>query len=328
MSTLNSPSQSAALLIEVFTEELPPKSLRCLGASFSEGIFGALKAAGLTTESSKITDFATPRRLAVEITNVLSQANDYPVREKLLPTSIAFDADGKATPPLLKKLSALGYADVDLTTLEKAGEGKNEALFLNVIAKGAALEQTAQTALNQTLSKLPIAKMMHYQVLQKNGQLADVQFARPAHRIIALHGNAILNISSLGIDASNQTEGHRFLAPGVITITHADQYANALEKQANILASFDKRRSHIETQLLKAAGTDLVLMPESLLDEVTALVEWPAIYECHFDEEFLEVPQECLILTMQTNQKYFALITSIKSCHCEGEFFPTEAIYS
>ncbi|WP_071466962.1 glycine--tRNA ligase subunit beta [Polynucleobacter asymbioticus] len=307
MSTPNSLSQSATLLIEVFTEELPPKSLRRLGTSFSEGIFGALKAAGLTTESSKVTSFATPRRLAVQITDVLSQANDYPVREKLLPTSIAFDADGKATPPLLKKLSALGYADLDLSTLEKAGEGKNEALFLNVIAKGAALEQTAQTALNQTLSKLPIAKMMHYQVLQKNGQLADVQFARPAHRIIALHGDTILNMSSLGIDASNQTEGHRFLAPGVITITDADQYENTLEKQANVLASFDKRRTQIETQLLKAAGADLVLMPESLLDEVTALVEWPAIYECHFDEEFLEVPQECLILTMQTNQKYFAL---------------------
>ena len=307
MSTPNSLSQSASLLIEVFTEELPPKSLRRLGISFSEGIFDALKSAGLTTESSQITSFATPRRLAVQISDVLSQAADYPVREKLLPTSIAFDADGKATAPLLKKLSVLGYADVDLSTLEKAGEGKNEALFLNVIAKGAALEQTAQTALNQTLSKLPIAKMMHYQVLQKNGQLADVQFARPAHRIIALHGDSILNISSLGIDAGNQTEGHRFLAPGTITIADAAQYENALEKQAKVLASFDKRRTQIEGQLLKAAGADLVLMPESLLDEVTALVEWPAIYECHFDEEFLEVPQECLILTMQTNQKYFAL---------------------
>jgi glycyl-tRNA synthetase beta chain len=229
------------------------------------------------------------------------------VREKLLPTSIAFDADGKPTAPLQKKLASLGYADIDLSTLEKAGEGKNEALYLNVIAKGAALEQTAQQALEQTLGKLPIAKMMHYQVLQKNGELADVEFARPAHRIIALHGKQTLHISALGIDAENQTEGHRFLAPGVITIASADQYESDLTTKAKVLPSFSKRREFIESALLKAAGADLVLMPESLLDEVTALVEWPAIYECHFDQEFLEVPQECLILTMQTNQKYFAL---------------------
>lgn len=307
MSTSNSNSQSATLLIEVFTEELPPKSLRRLGDAFSEGIFVALKSAGLVSESSKVTGFATPRRLAVQVTNVLEQAPDFPVREKLLPTSIAFDAAGNATPPLLKKLGALGYGDIDLATLEKAGEGKNEALYLNVIAKGAVLEQTAQAALEQTLSKLPIAKMMHYQVLQKNGELADVQFARPAHSIIALHGSAILTISALGIDAANQTEGHRFLAPGNVTISSADQYESDLQSQAKIIPSFDQRRLQIETALLKAAGNDLVLMPDSLLDEVTALVEWPAIYECHFDQEFLEVPQECLILTMQTNQKYFAL---------------------
>ena len=307
MSTSNIKPQSATLLIEVFTEELPPKSLRRLGDAFSEGIFASLKSAGLVSESSKVTGFATPRRLAVQVTDVLDQAPDFPVREKLLPTSIAFDAEGKATPPLLKKLGALGYGDVDLATLEKAGEGKNEALYLNVIAKGAALEQTAQTALEQTLSKLPIAKMMHYQVLQKDGQLADVQFARPAHGIIALHGGNTLNISALGIDAANQTQGHRFLAPGSVTISNADQYESDLQSKAKIIPGFHQRRAKIESALLKAAGDDLVLMPDSLLDEVTSLVEWPAIYECHFDEEFLEVPQECLILTMQTNQKYFAL---------------------
>ena len=307
MSTSNIKPQSATLLIEVFTEELPPKSLRRLGDAFSDGIFAAIKSAGLASDSSKVTGYATPRRLAIQVTDVLDQAPDFPVREKLLPTSIAFDAEGKATPPLLKKLGALGYADVDLATLEKSGEGKNEALYLNVIAKGAVLEQTAQIALEQTLSKLPIAKMMHYQVLQKNGQLADVQFARPAHGIIALHGGSTLNISALGINAANQTEGHRFLAPGAITIRNADLYESDLQSKAKIIPSFNQRRAQIEAALLKAAGDDLVLMPESLLDEVTSLVEWPAIYECHFDQEFLEVPQECLILTMQTNQKYFAL---------------------
>ncbi|MEN9379483.1 MAG: hypothetical protein RJB15_1169, partial [Pseudomonadota bacterium] len=238
---------------------------------------------------------------------VLGQAQDYPVREKLLPTSIAYDAEGKATAPLLKKLAALGFSDVDLSTLEKSGEGKNEALYLNVIAKGASLEKTTQSGLEQTLNKLPIAKMMHYQVQQKNGELSDVQFARPAHRILALHGDKVLNIHGLGIDAGNQTEGHRFLAPGVFTISNADQYENELQSKAKVIPSFTKRREQIKAALLKAAGNDLVLMPDSLLDEVTSLVEWPAIYECHFDPEFLEVPQECLILTMQTNQKYFAL---------------------
>jgi glycyl-tRNA synthetase beta chain len=307
MSNINTQAQLATLLIEVFTEELPPKSLRRLGESFSEGIFSALKTAGLATAASEATSFATPRRLAVQISHVLSQAPDYPVREKLLPTSIAFDAQGQATPPLLKKLSALGYGDIELSTLEKSGEGKNEALYLNVIAPGAALEQTAQIALEQTLSKLPIAKMMHYQVRQKDGQLADVQFARPAHRIMALHGNQVLIIQSLGIHAGNQTEGHRFLAPGILTIGSADQYEKDLQTKAKIIPSFSKRRAQIESDLLKAAGNDLVLMPDSLLDEVSALVEWPVVYECHFDPEFLEVPQECLILTMQTNQKYFAL---------------------
>ena len=310
MSTPHFLAQPANLLIEVFTEELPPKSLRRLGEAFSDGIYTSLKAAGLLNASSTSSSYATPRRLAVRVSDVLSQAPDYPVREKLLPTSIAFDAQGQATAPLLKKLAALGYPDLDLSSLEKSGEGKNEALFLNVIAKGGTLQATAQTALAQTLDKLPIAKMMHYQVLQKNGQLAEVEFARPAHRIIALHGDQILPISALGIDAGNQTEGHRFLAPGVITIQSANLYEAALQAKAKVMPSFDQRRAFLETALLKAAGDDLVLMPDSLLDEVTALVEWPAIYECHFDQEFLEVPQECLILTMQTNQKYFALTDS------------------
>ena len=307
MSKSHSLSQSANLLIEIFTEELPPKSLRRLGEAFSQGTFNGLKGVGLTSPSSLVTGFATPRRLAVFISDVLSQAPDYPVREKLLPTSIAFDANGKATAPLLKKLNSLGYPEVDISSLEKAGEGKNEALYLNVVAKGAAIEPSVQTILEQTLNQLPIAKMMRYQVQQNHDGFADVQFARPAHRIIALHGNKLLQVNALGIDAGNQTEGHRFLAPGVFSIPNADQYEADLQTKAKVIPSFSKRRSQIEAALLKAAGDDLVLMPDSLLDEVTALVEWPVIYACHFDQEFLEVPQECLILTMQTNQKYFAL---------------------
>ena len=306
MSTPSPSSSSATLLIEVFTEELPPKSLRKLGDAFAAAISTSIQAAGLSTSESIITSFASPRRLAVQITHVLSKAADFPVREKVLPVSVAFDANGKPTPPLLKKLSALGYPDIDIASLERSGQDKNEALYLNVQARGAVLENTVQTALAHALQTLPIAKMMHYQVQQADGTPEDVEFARPAHRIVALHGSTPLQVHALGIHAANQTEGHRFLAPSVLTIGHADQYAAELLKH-KVMANFNERRAYIEANLLKAAKGDAVLMPSNLLDEVTALVEWPAVYACHFDAEFLEVPQECLILTMQTNQKYFAL---------------------
>ena len=309
MSTPSSPSSAATLVIEVFTEELPPKSLRKLGDAFAASLSDSVKAAGLSTSESVTTSFTSPRRLAVQITHVLSKAADFPVREKVLPVSVAFDADGKATPPLLKKLSALGYPDIDIASLERSGQDKNEALYLNVQARGAVLQDTVQTAIAHTLQTLPIAKMMHYQVKQADGTLEDVQFARPAHRIVALHGSTLLQIHALGIDSANQTEGHRFLAPKVLMIGHADQYAAELQKN-KVMANFSERRAHIENELLKAANGDTVLMPSNLLDEVTALVEWPSVYACHFDAEFLEVPQECLILTMQTNQKYFALTDS------------------
>jgi glycyl-tRNA synthetase beta chain len=306
VSIPSSPSSAATLLIEVFTEELPPKSLRKLGDAFAASLSDSVKAAGLSTAESVTTSFASPRRLAVQITNVLGKAADFPVREKVLPVSVAFDASGKPTPPLLKKLSALGYPDIDIASLERSGQDKNEALYLNVQARGAVLQGTLQTAIVHALQTLPIAKMMHYQVKQADGTLEDVQFARPAHRIVALHGTTSLQIHALGIDSANQTEGHRFLVPSVLTISNADQYAAELLKN-KVMANFNERRAHIEKQLLKAANGDTVLMPSNLLDEVTALVEWPAIYACHFDADFLEVPQECLILTMQTNQKYFAL---------------------
>jgi glycyl-tRNA synthetase beta chain len=306
VSTSSSPSSSATLLIEVFTEELPPKSLRKLGDAFAASLSTSIQSAGLITSESVTTSFASPRRLAVQITHVLSKAADFSVREKVLPVSVAFDAHGKPTPPLFKKLSTLGYPDIDIASLERSGQDKNEALYLNVQARGAVLENTVQTALVHALQTLPIAKMMHYQVQQVDGTLEDVEFARPAHRIVALHGSTPLQVHALGIHAANQTEGHRFLAPQVLTIKHADQYAAELLKN-KVMANFNERRAFIEAELFKAAKSDAVLMPSNLLDEVTALVEWPAIYACHFDADFLEVPQECLILTMQTNQKYFAL---------------------
>ena len=307
MSTNNPLAISETLLLEIFSEELPPKSLKKLGEAFRDGVVNSLKASNLVGPNANINSFATPRRLGVLVTDVLDKAPNYPVREKLLPVSVAFDQQGKPTAPLLKKLISLGYPNADISSLERSGQDKNETLYLNTVATGAELQKILQSTLEQTLQKLPIAKMMHYQILQSNGEFKDVEFARPVHRIIALHGQNILSINALGISASNQTEGHRFLAPGTITINNANHYEDDLESKAKIIPSFLKRRQIIKDRLLNAAGKDQVLMPDGLLDEVTALVEWPAIYECRFDDEFLEVPQECLILTMQTNQKYFAL---------------------
>lgn len=295
------------LLLELFTEELPPKSLKRLGESLSQSIYESLKKAQLLSASSTCESFASPRRLAVLISDVLDQAPDYPVREKLLPLSIALDTQGKPSQALTKKLASLGHSDTPLNQLERSGEGKNEALYLNMIAIGARLESTLQQALVDAIHHLPIAKMMHYQIQTQSGAIEEVQFARPVHRIIALHGSKTLAIHALGIDASKQTEGHRFLSSGIITIGDAQEYEARLEA-AKVIPSFAKRRAYIESELQKAANGLRVLMPDALLDEVTALVEYPAIYTCEFDPEFLKVPQECLILTMQTNQKYFALI--------------------
>ena len=299
--------KSAALLVELFTEELPPKTLKRLGDSFAQSVFQSLNQVHLIGANAKLQSFASPRRLALLIQDVLPQAPDHPVREKLLPTSIAFDERGQASAPLQKKLAALGYANTPISQLEKSGEGKNEALYLNVSAKGADLQSSLQVAVEEAIEQLPIAKMMHYQVHNSNGDLQDVEFARPVHRIVAMHGSHILPIQAFGMTASNTTEGHRFMSSGPIAIQSAVDYENELEREGKVIASFSKRRQLIEAELLKAAQSDRVLMPDSLLDEVTALVEFPAIYTCHFDPEFLDVPQECLILTMQTNQKYFAL---------------------
>ena len=299
--------KSAALLVELFTEELPPKTLKRLGDSFAQSVFQSLNQVHLIGANAKLQSFASPRRLALLIEDVVLQAPDHPVREKLLPTSIAFDERGQASAPLQKKLAALGYANTPISQLEKSGEGKNEALYLNVTAKGADLQNSLQLAFEEAVKQLPIAKMMHYQVHNANGDLQDVEFARPVHRIVAMHGSHVLPIQVFGMTASNATEGHRFMSSGPIAIQSAVDYENTLEREGKVIASFSKRRQLIEAELLKTAQSDRVLMPDSLLDEVTALVEFPAIYTCHFDPEFLDVPQECLILTMQTNQKYFAL---------------------
>ena len=301
-------AHQATLLVELLTEELPPKALARLGDAFAEGIAQRLAARDLIEGEPSFERYATPRRLAVLIRNVRAVAPEKHVREKVLPVSVALDADGKPTAPLAKKLAALGFPDFSVNDLERASDGKADAFFLRYAAPGATLAAGLQAALDDLLapSKLPIPKVMTYQ--RPDG--TNIQFVRPVQRLTVLHGERVVPVSALGIDADDTTLGHRFLSEGFIAIQHADTYAQTLREKGHVVASFAERKDTIRTQLLAQANGDQVVMPEALLDEVTSLVEWPAVYACTFEDEYLQVPQECLILTMQTNQKYFALTDS------------------
>ncbi len=291
------------LLVELFTEELPPKALAKLGEAFAAGIVAGLQSRDFLEAASVATSYASPRRLAVSITQVRATSPDKQMRDKVLPVSVALDANGNPTAPLAKKLAAMGFANVQLSQLERAQDGKAESFFYSYTSAGSALAPALQSALEESISKLPIPKVMSYQ--RPDG--STVHFVRPVHQLIALHGDSVVPLSLLGLHSDRLTGGHRFLSQGQVSIAHADDYASTLQEQGKVLAHVAQRKEQIRQALLAKAGADLVLMPDSLLDEVTALVEWPVVYECHFEQEFLAVPQECLILTMQTNQKYFAL---------------------
>ncbi|RQO61097.1 glycine--tRNA ligase subunit beta [Paucibacter sp. KBW04] len=296
------------LLIELFVEELPPKALKKLGDAFAQVLVDSLKAQGLAGADSAATAFASPRRLGLHLSDVAPKAADRAVQQKLMPVAVALDKDGNATPALLKKLAALGFDASVVAQLKRAPDGKAEALFLDSVQAGATLEQGLQKALDETLAKLPIPKVMTYQLADG---WSDVKFVRPAHGLLALHGNDLLPVRALGLTAGRETRGHRFEAQVErISVDSADSYATQLREQGAVIAGFAERRADIVRQL-DAAAAKLGLKPiqdEALLDEVTALVERPNVLSCQFEPEFLAVPQECLILTMKANQKYFPLL--------------------
>ncbi|MCM1129230.1 MAG: glycine--tRNA ligase subunit beta [Alistipes senegalensis] len=294
------------LLVELLTEELPPKALGKLADAFADTIEKGLKQEGFLTASSQKTVFATPRRLAVTISDVSPMSPDKAIRLKVLPVSVALDAKGNPTAPLKKKLNALGFPDITVNDMEKAIDGKTESFFYTYTAPGSMLATGLQTVLEKAIRSLPIPKMMTYQ--RPDGE--TVEFVRPVHGLLALHGAQVIPIAILGLPAGRTTHGHRFLTEGEIVIPEANAYEATLESQGKVIASLSARKNKIRAILHDKAQGDQVLMPEALLDEVSALVEWPVVYECHFEPVFLDVPQECLILTMQTNQKYFALTDS------------------
>ena len=311
------------LLVELFVEELPPKALKKLGEAFAGALADSLKAQGLAAQDAVVTHFASPRRLAAHVTAVSPRAADKSVSQKLMPVMVGLDASGNATPALLKRLQALGAGLDAVAGLKRAMDGKAEALFFESLVTGATLSVGLQKALEEAIAKLPIPKVMSYQ-LETGCELpgwSSVSFVRPAHGLVALHGADVVPLQVLGLHSGNTTQGHRFeAAVSPVVIQDADSYAATLRQDGAVIASFAERRAEIVRQLGAAAakvggsgtsdshGALRPIEDDALLDEVTALVERPNVLVCEFEPQFLDVPQECLILTMKANQKYFPLL--------------------
>ena len=297
---------SAPLLVELFTEELPPRALKRLGDAFCEGIVEGLRSRGLAAEGVRVDGFATPRRLAARVAAVAALAPDRSVEVKGPSVKVGLDAAGVPTQALLK-WAAKQSAPIE--SLTRASDGKQECFWHRSTVRGESLDAVIDAVIEQALSKLPIPKAMQYQLADGR---TTVSFVRPVHGLLVLHGARLLEASVLGLRSGRATHGHRFQSEGPIEIADANVYEEALETRGRVLASFDARRARIESMLRgRSAALGASLGDEAqvatLLDEVTALVEWPAVYVGEFEREFLQVPQECLILTMRTNQKYFPL---------------------
>ena len=296
------------LLVELVCEELPPKALKKLGESFAATLVASLQASGLVEADAKATSFASPRRLGVHLAGVVGKAADRALQQKLMPAAVAFDKDGAPSPALLKKLAAMGFGPEVVPQLKRLPDGKAESLFVDSTVAGATLAEGLQKALDETLAKLPIPKVMSYQLADG---WTDVKFVRPAHRLVALHGADVVPVAALGLAADRVTQGHRFEArAAAISVRDADSHAAQLADEGAVIAVFAERRAEIERQLGRSAAQQGLkpIEDDALLDEVTALVERPNVLTCEFEADFLAVPQECLILTMKANQKYFPLL--------------------
>jgi glycyl-tRNA synthetase beta chain len=279
------------VLIEIFSEELPPKALKNLGASFAKSIFDQLVKQHFVSADVKHTEFATPRRLGVSIANVLAVQPEQQIERKGPAVASAYK-EGQPTPALQGFARSCG---VEIDALEKMSDGKQDVFVFRSTKPGASLDAILAGVVEAALKQLPAPKLMRW------GD-GEAQFIRPLHGLMMLHGSRVVPGEVLGLKSGNTTYGHRFLSSGAINISSADQYESLLESKGSVIASFAKRRDKISSQLKPhlAQEADSVL-----LDEVTALVESPAVYEGSFSQDFLSVPQECLILSMKQHQKYF-----------------------
>lgn len=293
------------LLIELLTEELPPKSLAKLGLAFREHMQKSLAEAGFIETGNAGQWFATPRRLALQFADCLATQPDRVIEKKGPALASGLGADGKPTKALEGFMRSAGVA---FEQLEKLDDGKAEYFVARIAKSGEALDAHLAGFVEAALKKLPVAKIMRWGA-------GEAQFVRPVHGLMLLHGARIVTGQVLGLNSRNITRGHRFMSSGDIVIAHANDYATTLAAQGKVVAAYDERRAMIRAQLDTLANLQpgrQWLPDEALVDEVTALVEFPVVYEAGFEAEFLAVPQECLILTMKANQKYFPLFAAGK----------------
>lgn len=300
---------AATLLVELLCEELPPKALKRLGDAFAEGLARGLQKREMLAPSSAARAFATPRRLAAEITGVKAASDPRDVELKLMPLAVGLDAGGKPTAALAKKLESAGLSGLDPAKLTRRVDGKAEMLFADTRTPAMPLPEALQAALDEAIAQLPIPKVMAYQLA--DGE-TTVQFVRPAHGLVALHGNDTVPVRALGLEASRTTRGHRFQGAREVRLASATEYAERMRAEGGVLVDFAARRTEILGQLEARARECSATLGDApayaaLLDEVTGLVEMPTVYVGAFEPEFLAVPAECLVLTMRQNQKYFPL---------------------
>ncbi|TMH90658.1 MAG: glycine--tRNA ligase subunit beta [Betaproteobacteria bacterium] len=298
---------AASLLVEILTEELPPKSLLRIAEVFRDALASNLNGSSLLPFPHHARCFASPRRLAVLIDNVANRAID--MHSDTSGPSVA--AGTKAAEGFAKKYG------VTVDALKRVSTAKGEVYVASYTTKGAQLDDVLAQKVDAALKVLPISKVMRW------GE-GEAQFVRPVHGLVMMHGGRVVPGTVLGVPAGNTTSGHRFMGAASIRLANADEYEARLLKDGRVIADFAARKSEIDKQLLAEAKRQKASLGEyqDLLGEVTALVEFPAVYAGEFDASFLEVPQECLILTMRQNQKYFPLFSP------DGKLLPKFLIVS
>ena len=289
---------SASLLVELLTEELPPKALRAMGYAFADALVQSLRQDGFAPPDGEFAVYASPRRLGVRVRHVVDKAPDREALVKGPSIKAGLAADGSPTAALVGFAKKQG---VPVDKLERVQDGKQEVFAFRSRVPGMSLDATLSAKVDAALGKLPIPKVMRW------GDF-DAEFVRPARGLVMLHGERVVPGRVLGLESGRTTLGHRFMSHGEIVLKGADDYDRALEHEGRVIANFELRGHAIRERLAEAAGGATIAADDALFDEVTALVEWPAVYEAHFEKAFLAVPQECLMLTMKQNQKYFPLV--------------------
>ncbi len=291
-------SETADLLVEIGTEELPPKALRSLSLAFTEGVREGLVQAGL--EHGEVVPYATPRRLAVLVSDLAAGQPERQLERRGPALKAAFDEEGAPT------RAATGFAGscgVDVEQLEKLENEQGSWLVFRSTEMGQATPSLVPGIVENALAGLPIPKRMRW-------GSSETEFVRPVHWVLLLYGEDVIEAEILGVNTGRRTRGHRFHHPNSISLEQPSAYALQLYGSAYVVVDFDTRRSMVRKQAEAAAKEfgGKAIINDALLDEVTALVEWPVAVSGSFDEEYLELPDPALIATMQGNQKYFPVV--------------------